>query len=145
MDRGSNSTKNRCIPCWKLLYATVRENLIFIYSRYHTRGSLLHLLLHLIMIWFRFRNYDPLTTRMFSIYLNDEMELIGRHGDLYADYTVPKELRVRDLCVKTFNYYRMESECTLVCANGRVPNGDGKFNHQPSDQTHLVNLTTLNV
>ena len=62
---------------------------------------------------------------MFSIYLNDEMELIGRHGDLYADYIVPKELRVRDLCVKTFNYYRMESECTLVCANGRVPNGDG--------------------
>ena len=67
---------------------------------------------------------------MFSIYLNDEMELIGRHGDLYADYIVPKELRVRDLCVKTFNYYRMESECTLVCANGRVPNGDGNFNQQ---------------
>ena len=64
---------------------------------------------------------------MFSIYLNDENELIGRHGDLYSDYIVPKELRVRDLCVKTFNYYRMESECTLVCANGRVPNGDGKF------------------
>lgn len=81
-------------------------------------------------MWFRFRNYDPLTTRMFSIYLNDEMELIGRHGDLYADYIVPKELRVRDLCVKTFNYYRMESECTLVCANGRVPNGDGNFHHE---------------
>ena len=73
---------------------------------------------------------------MFSIYLNDEMELIGRHGDLYADYIVPKELRVRDLCVKTFNYYRMESECTLVCANGRVPNGDGNFHHESWFMTH---------
>ena len=110
-------------PFYKKTSSCCMSHTLSPHRQHHTTPTVLN---HRI-IYLRFRNYDPLTTRMFSIYLNDENELIGRHGDLYADYIVPKEVRVRDLCVKTFNHYRMESECTLVCANGRVPNGDGKF------------------